>query len=123
MTTPTTVSDLFPSRWLKAADLRGRTATVTIAKAQIEQLHNPRTNQKEIRLVLFFAGKSKQLCLNKTQAMTLARITGTEEFEHWPGHIISLSPAETRNGQDTITISQPPIANGNGGQTTTETQP
>ena len=39
---PKTVSELYPSPWLKADDLNGRVATVTITAVDIEDIrHNP----------------------------------------------------------------------------------
>ena len=106
---PTTVSQLqaYTSPWLKASDLQGRAATVTIETATVEEIRQ-QTGQKEARIVVAFAGKSKRLICNKTQALTLADLAKTEVFENWRGLVVTLEPATTRSGQDTINIRRAP---------------
>ncbi len=102
---PTTVSQLqaYTSPWLKASDLQGRAATVTIETATVEEIRQ-QTGQKEARIVVAFAGKSKRLICNKTQALTLADLARTEEFGRWKGLVVTLEPSTTRSGQETINI-------------------
>lgn len=102
---PTTVSQLqaYTSPWLKASDLQGRAVTVTIEGATVEEIRQ-QTGQKEARIVVTFAGKSKRLICNKTQALTLADLAKTEVFANWKGLVVTLEPATTRSGQDTINI-------------------
>ncbi len=102
-----TVDELFPSKWLKAEDLKGRTARVHVEKVQIEKIRNPRTNQEEQRIIVSFHGKEKKLILNKTQAFALASATGEREIMRWPGHEITLSPSIAPNKQPTIQIGKP----------------
>ena len=106
---PTTVSQLqaYTSPWLKASDLQGRAATVTIEKVTVEEIRQ-RDGSKEERIVVAFAGKSKRLSLNKTQALTLADLAKTETFEKWKGLVVTLEPATTKTGQQTINIRRPP---------------
>ncbi len=103
---PKTVSDLYPSRWLKPQDLRGQAVTVTIKATSFEQFHNPRTNKKEWCTVLDF-GRCKRMILNKTQNKAIWQILGTEVFEEWHGHQITLVEGRTPRGQATIQIVQP----------------
>ena len=102
---PTTVSQLqaYTSPWLKASDLQGRAATVTIEGATVEEIRQ-QTGQKEARIVVTFAGKSKRLICNKTQALTLADLAKTEVFAKWKGLVVTLEPATTKSGQATINI-------------------
>jgi len=101
----TTVSQLqaYTSPWLKASDLQGRAATVTIEGATVEEIRQ-QTGQKEARIVVTFAGKSKRLICNKTQALTLADLAKTEVFAKWKGLVVILEPATTKSGQATINI-------------------
>ena len=105
---PTTVSQLqaYTSPWLKASDLQGRAATVTIEGATVEEIRQ-QTGQKEARIVVTFAGKSKRLICNKTQALTLADLAKTEVFAKWKGLVVTLEPATTKSGQATINIRRP----------------
>ena len=102
---PTKLSELqaYTSPWLKASDLQGRAATVTIETATVEEIRQ-QTGQKEARIVVAFAGKSKRLICNKTQALTLADLAKTEVFENWKGLVVTLEPSTTRSGQETINI-------------------
>jgi len=108
---PTTVSQLqaYTSPWLKASDLQGRAATVTVETATVEEIRQ-QTGQKEARIVVAFAGKSKRLICNKTQALALADFAKTEVFANWKGLVVVLEPATTRSGQETINIrpAKPP---------------
>src|SRR5690606_17398227 len=51
------VSDLYPSKWLKADNvpaghaLAGRSVIVTITAVAVEQLHNPRTHKPEPKAI------------------------------------------------------------------------
>jgi hypothetical protein len=102
---PTKLSELqaYTSPWLKASDLQGRAATVTIETATVEEIRQ-QTGQKEARIVVAFAGKSKRLICNKTQALTLADLAKTEVFANWKGLVVTLEPSTTRSGQETINI-------------------
>ena len=105
---PTKLSDLqaYTSPWLKASDLQGRAVTVTVNGATVEEIRQ-QTGQKEARIVVDFAGKSKRLICNKTQALTLADLAKTEVFANWRGLTVTLEPATTRSGQETINIRRP----------------
>lgn len=101
---PQTVSDLYPSKWLKADDLAGRSVTLTITAVAVEQLHNPRTHKPEPKAILDF-GRSKRLPLNQTQCHALASVAASDRFADWPGLRITLSPATAPNGKPTINVS------------------
>ena len=101
------VSEMYPAKWLKAETLAGHTRGVTIETSTVEELYNTREKRTEQKFVLGFFGKQLRLVLNKTQSLTMARITGSDDSDLWIGHQINLSPARTPNGQDTITISAP----------------
>ena len=98
--------DVYPSQWLVADDLQGRQATVRISGVKVEDLRQ-RDGSKEPRIVLSFAGKSKLLALNKTQAKALEEITGTDLFEKWIEAQVILAPAVASNGKGTIAILRP----------------
>lgn len=82
------INGAFPSTYLKAADLSGRRALVTISHVKMEDIgddHKP---------VLYFAGKDKGLVLNKTNANAITEITGTDETDGWRGKTIVLYVAK-----------------------------
>ena len=103
----TTVSQLYPSPWLKADDLVGSVA-VKIAKVTVEEIRQP-DGEKTPRIVLSFSkdGKptKKRLICNKTQALRIAELTRTEEFNRWVGLEVILQPAKATNGKPTIAIT------------------
>jgi len=105
MNTPKTVSELYPPKWVKAADLGGRAVTVKIAEVTVESFRMP-DGTFRASAVLAFEGKTKRLILNKTQCKELVEITGSERFEDWVGRSISLAPATAQNGKPTIAIRQ-----------------
>ena len=81
----TTVSDAFPSNWLKAADLNNRTIKVKIDNVIFEEIGQ----NKDKKPVLYFEKVKKGLILNKTNATEIAATHG-ETMEGWTGKEIEL---------------------------------
>ena len=104
----TTIKDLFPDKWLTPQHLQGKRVQATISAVTVEQLFQSQTNEKEPKLVLAFEGKTLRLPLNKTQAIAIAEITGTETFGEWTGTAIQMTPATARNKKLTIRIEAVP---------------
>lgn len=104
---PKSVSELYPRRWLKAEDLRGKPVDVIVESAYVDEVYNQRERQNEWKVILDF-GRSKDLILNKTQTMQMQAIASSEFFTEWAGVQIRLTPAIARNGKPTINISSPP---------------
>lgn len=77
------LNDIYPSKFLKAADLKGRTATVVIATAAIDEIGHDR------KLVLYFQGKEKGLVTNKTNANRIGYLHGNNT-DQWIGKEIAL---------------------------------
>ncbi len=63
---------LFPSEYLRAADLQGRDVPVTIAKVEVEDL-TMRGGKKEAKPVMHLKHTQKRLVLNKTNALSIAK--------------------------------------------------
>ncbi len=126
MPLPTRLSQLqaYQSPWLKASDLQGRSVTVTVEKATVEEVRT-QDGSKEMKIVVVFKGKAKKLIANKTQALTLADLAKTEEFGRWSGLTVVLEPAKTRNGQETINIrpASPTVSRETAAQSATSTTP
>ena len=122
--------DLFPSKYLKAADLKGRPLVVEIAEAPTEVFKAGDRNDR--KTVLHFHGRVKPLPLNMTNWDAVADIAG-DGTDHWPATKIDVFPTTTEmKGKivDCIRIRQPaqrefprsratgkspPAATGNGG--------
>lgn len=77
------VSEAYPSAYLKAADLQGRTVNVKIDRYTIEEIGDDR------KPVLYFVGKEKGLVLNKTNANEIAFVYG-DDMDQWLGQGIEL---------------------------------
>lgn len=78
------IGDAFPSKYLRAEDLQGKTPLVTITDVTRERVFG------EDRLVVAFLGRQKRLLLNRTNARTIAALLGSEETDDWAGHQIRL---------------------------------
>lgn len=77
------VDDIFPSKWLKAADLKGQRIKVVIANVQVEDIGG------EDKPVMHFQGKDKGMVLNRTNAGCIAAVYG-DELDGWAGREIVL---------------------------------
>ncbi len=92
------INDAFPSNYLKASDLAGREALVTIDRVAFE----PVGQQREMKAVLYFTGKQKGIVLNKTNAKKIIEISGSAITEEWAGTQIKIYPTETEFGGETV---------------------
>ena len=81
----TTVSEAFPSNYLKAADLKNRTFKATINKIVFEEIGQ----NKESKPIVYFDKVKKGLVLNKTNAVEIAATHG-DQMEGWTGKEIEL---------------------------------
>lgn len=80
---------IFPSKYLKEPDLRGRDVTVTIDYVEQVRLQN------KPALLLHFEGKDKALVVNSTIFDQVVGATGEDDTENWRGHRITLFPTTT----------------------------
>lgn len=94
------IGSAFPSKYLKAADLGEGKVLVTIARVASQDVGQ--RGQSEIKPVLYFQGKEKGLVLNKTNARTIVKLTGTDETDSWPGRQIVLYATETEFGGEMV---------------------
>lgn len=83
------INDAFPSSYLKAADLKGKPVALTIKEVKLQDVGDDR------KLVVYFKGTEKSLVLNKTNANSIAVVTGSEDTDDWTGKKITLYPMKT----------------------------
>jgi hypothetical protein len=93
--------DIFPSKYLKAADLNGKPVVVTIERAPLETLKGL-DGGEQVKTVLYFKGTKKMLPLNLTNWDAVAEITGEEDTDMWPGHTVEVYPSTTTMGGKTV---------------------
>ena len=82
------ISDAFPSKYLKAADLKGRPRTVIVADCLHEEV-----DQGERKPVAYFQDMKKALILNLTNSRTIVDAFG-DETDAWVGKQIELYPTK-----------------------------
>lgn len=91
----TNIDDLYPSKYLKAADLQGRALLVTIDRLAIEEVGQ----EKEQKPVLYLVGKQKAIVLNKTNSLAIADAHG-KDYSQWRGKQVEVYPDKvTFNGE------------------------
>lgn len=92
------INDAFPSKYLKASDLKGAEPVVTMDRVEYE----PVGQDKEMKAVLYFVGKEKGLVLNKTNANKITQLAQSPVTEDWHGQQIKLYPTETSFGGEMV---------------------
>lgn len=79
------MSEEFPSKYLKAADLQGREVRVTMANVEREKIG------EDSKPVLYFKGKEKGVVLNKTNATTIGDAYGDDSDDWYDQPLILFS--------------------------------
>ncbi|NQU20950.1 MAG: hypothetical protein HQ567_06670 [Candidatus Nealsonbacteria bacterium] len=86
------MSEMFPSKYLKAADIeRGRERQLTTDYVDVELMES--TGDK--KPVLYFKGEDRGLVLNRTNAEVLSDAFG-EDSDDWAGQRVVLYCAKTQ---------------------------
>lgn len=80
------IEEAFPSKYLKAADLKGTRITVKIDRIEAETVGD------DSKIILYFQGKEKGLVLNVTNKNMIVDLYGPET-DDWTGQPIVLYEA------------------------------
>jgi hypothetical protein len=103
-----TIADFFPSKYLRAADLKGKAVTATIDKVSSYIFEND--GRKAVKPVISFKEDSlKDLVCNKTNAQLIAKLYG-DDTDNWSGKKIGLAMELTAfkgNVTESIRVKQP----------------
>src|SRR3974377_294138 len=94
-------SDVFPSKFMKCADLNGKPMTVTIKRAELETLKSP-DGKEQNKTVLYFHETKKTLPLNVTNWDACAEACGDDDTDGWLKKQIELYPAKAQMGGKTF---------------------
>lgn len=84
---------LFPSKYLKAADLRGKNVAVVIERIAPREKLMMQGGKTDTKPVMYFKGKEKGQILNKTNARAIAKVYGPE-VTNWIGKTVVIMSAE-----------------------------
>lgn len=85
------MSEAFPSKYLKAEQLQGKSVTLTIAGCTMDEIGQ----EKERRPVVHFKGTELGLVLNKTNGGMIAAYYG-DETDDWIGQKLEIYPDKTQ---------------------------
>jgi hypothetical protein len=95
----------YPTKYVKAADLRGNDVTVRIVCLEVDVLvmQGGKREKKNVLTMASVQGKTlgKQLVLNKTNAKLIASQHGPL-VEQWEGKAITLYPTTTKCGREMV---------------------
>jgi hypothetical protein len=89
------VSEMYPSKYLSAADLQGREHVVEIDRVVEEEIGRDRVSKQ----LMYFRGRTKALVLNKTIVRAVAEFLD-DETDEWRGQRVTLFPTTTQVGDE-----------------------
>jgi hypothetical protein len=88
------VNDIFPTRFVAAADLNGKSFTLTIRSVTLEDMQS-HDNKTVTKPVAWFTNAAKGLVLNRTNTMIIADLYGPET-DAWAGKRITIYATKVR---------------------------
>lgn len=88
---PVDYDELYPGRFIKSGDLRGRDVNLTIAKVEVDELDG--TKGKQTKGILHFRETKKALVLNRTNGECIKAMFG-RKIADWTGKRVTLYPAK-----------------------------
>ena len=94
---------MFPGRYLKSVELKGRDVPITIDRVDKEELLKRDKKTKETKWILHFRESEKALVLNVTNARTITGLYGNAKG--WAGKRITLYPT-TCHGERSVLVSR-----------------
>jgi hypothetical protein len=104
---PVDWDELYPGRFLKVGELKGKHVTLKIADVDLEELIGDKGAQT--KGVISFEKTPKKLALNKTNGLCLREMFG-KTLANWIGKRVTVFPSQW-NGEDCIRIwGSPDIA-------------
>jgi len=84
---PTSYDELYPGRFIKAADLKGKKVTLTLADVELEDLEGD--DGKKTKCIISFERTPKKLVACKTNGICLKQMFG-KEIANWIGKRVTI---------------------------------
>lgn len=97
---PTVYDQLYPGRFIKAAELLGKKVTLTIEDIQLEDLEGD--DGTKTKCIISFKGAQKKLVACKTNGLCIKEMFG-KELANWVGKRITIFEDEW-NGEPCIRV-------------------
>jgi hypothetical protein len=91
-------NQVFPSRWLKAAEISPEGEQVTIRAVRLEEVGE----KKERKAVMSFDETDQLLVVNLTNWNSIFELTGKDDSDDWPGRKIKLVRVKAQFGKKTV---------------------
>lgn len=88
------ISEIFPSKYITAADLNGKPFTLTIRTVTLEEMIT-HDNKKVQKPVVWFEKAQKGFVMNATNGYIVANLYGDDTIG-WPGQRITLYPTQVK---------------------------
>lgn len=82
--------ELYPGRFVKAGDLKGRDVNLTITRVHVEELEG---TKKQTKGIISFRETPKELVLNRTNGECLKAMWGRDTGE-WVGKRVTIYPCK-----------------------------
>jgi hypothetical protein len=98
---PTVYDELYPGRFIKAAELLGKKITLTISDVDIEELQGD-DGAKKVKAIVSFKNTEKKLVACKTNGLCVKEMFG-KEIANWIGKRVTLFE-DVWNGEPCIRI-------------------
>jgi len=88
------ISEIFPSKYITAADLNGKSFTLTMSGVTLEEMMT-HDNKRVPKPVCWFSNAQKGFVMNVTNARIIAALYG-DDTAGWIGRRITLYPTQVR---------------------------
>lgn len=105
---PVDWDELYPGRFIKAGDFKGKPVTLTISAVRVEELEGD--TGKKMKGILSFQKTDKSLALNKTNGLLLKAMFG-RSVQDWVGKRVTFHAA-VWNGEPAIRVYGSPEIDG-----------
>ena len=101
------MNEVYPSKYIKAADLREKDVSVTIDRVEMEDM-----GDGAMKPIVFFQGHTKGMVCNKTNSNTISGVYGFES-DDWKGKPLVLFKqwVEVQGKSDWASRVRPPTPN------------